>query len=311
MPIEVTCGCGQMFLVQEQYAGKRGKCPHCGQTMLVPSPAEAAPGARPLPAAKPIPQQPPPVVKRPAKGKQAQTQRLVLAQWIQERLCAHSPLTFGPFDVAGMCVPSTQAGGDYFDFLTLKDGSLGIVIGDASGHGVESAFLMAQIRLCLRTLAQSSADVGTIFQYANRLLLGELPPDTFATIGLARLDQSTRCLTYVGAGQPPAFVLNSAGTIECVLKSCEAPLGLAADSQYAASEPQRLRPGDAVMFLTRGILRSPAADGRPFGSQRLLHLVHTNRPQPAAAILELVRQSICAHQAPLADDLTAVLIVAN
>jgi sigma-B regulation protein RsbU (phosphoserine phosphatase) len=276
----------------------------------VPRPDPAIPQATLVPA-EAAPRKRSSAVRQTAKSKQSQLQRLVLAQWIQQRLCAASPLAYGPFQVAGLCAPSSYAGGDYFDFLTLKDGSLGVVIGDASGHGVESAFLMAQIRLCLRTLAHSSADVAQIFQYANRLLLGELPPDTFATIGMARLDQATRSLTYVGAGQPPAFVLNAAGTIECVLKSCEAPLGLSADAQYAACEPQQLRPGDAALFLTRGILRAPAADGRPFGSQRLLHLVHTHRARPAAEILETVRQSVSAHQSPLADDLTAVLVLSS
>jgi serine phosphatase RsbU (regulator of sigma subunit) len=96
-----------------------------------------------------------------------------------------------------------------------------------------------------------------------------------------------------------------------VLKSCEAPLGLSAESLYTASDPQPLRSGDAVMFLTRGILRAPANDGRPFGSQRLLHIVHTNRTKPAAEILEITRQAVSAHQAALADDVTAVLIMAN
>lgn len=292
MPIEVKCTCGQTFHVEEQHAGKRGKCPSCGGVVQIPKPS---------------------LSMRQTRGHVAQAQRLMLAQWIQQRLCAPSPLTYGPFDVAGMSVPSSQAGGDYFDLLNLQDGSLGIVIGDASGHGVESAFLMAQIRLCLRTLAQSSADVGQIFDRANRLLLGELPPDTFATIAMARLDEQTRRLTYVGAGQPPAFILNRDGKIETVLKSGEQPLGLAAEARYASSEPVQVNPGDAVLFLTRGILRAPATDGRPIGSQRLLGLVHANQGKPASVILETMHNVVLAanKNRPATDDLTAVLVMAS
>lgn len=282
-------------------------------TQALAEPSAAAPRAPAAPASANRPAANPPASSAVVRGRMAQTQRLMLAQWIQQRLCAESPLAYGPFEVAGMCLPSSQAGGDYFDFLTLQDGALGIVIGDASGHGVESAFLMAQIRLCLRTLAQSYADVGKIFDRANQLLMNELPPDTFATMGMARLDDQSRRISYVGAGQPPAFIINGVGKIETVLKSCEAPLGLAADALYGSSDPIRLTPGDAVLFLTRGIMRAPAADGRPFGSQRLLDLVHANRRKPAAVILEIMQHVVRAgnKNRPIADDLTAVLVMAN
>jgi sigma-B regulation protein RsbU (phosphoserine phosphatase) len=320
--IEVICKCGHTFHAKDRYAGKRGQCPGCGQTVQVPG--LRVPALAPRALAEPEP--PGQEAKRPAskwsstpveshvvRGRMAQTQRLMLAKWIQERLSAASPIQYGPFEVAGICSPSSQAGGDYFDFLNLQDGSLGIVIGDASGHGVESALLMSHIRIGLRALAQNNADVGKIFERANRLLLNELPPDTFATVGLARLDETTRRLTYVGAGQPPVFILNTSGKTECVLQSCEAPLGLAADSIYGSSDPQRLNPGDAVLLLTRGLLRAPAADGQPFGSQRLLELVHANRRKPAAAILEVMQHFVrnANKSRPQTDDLTAVLILAK
>ncbi len=321
MSIEVKCRCGHTFQAKDHYAGKRGMCPQCGQTVQVPrvslsvlateALAENIPEAQELPVA--TRQINPPMASNVVRGRMAQTQRLVLAKWIQERLCARSPLSHGPFEIAGMCIPSSQAGGDYFDFFKLQDGSLGIAIGDASGHGVESAFLMAQIRLCLRTLAQSYADVGKILERANQLLVGELPPDTFATIGLARLDDATRRLTYVGAGQPPVFIQDANGKVECALNSCAEPLGISAGAVYASSDPIRLNPGAAVLFLTRGILRSPATDGRPFGSHRLLDLLHANRRKPVLVVLEIMQHVVrgAKKNLPLADDLTAVLVVAK
>jgi sigma-B regulation protein RsbU (phosphoserine phosphatase) len=187
------------------------------------------------------------------------------------------------------------------------------VLGDASGHGVSSAFMMSHTRICLRALARCYAEVGQIFDCANRALMGELPDDAFGTHALIRLDEASRRMTYVGAGQPPAYVMDITGKVEVVLKSCEVPLGISEDALYVSSDPIRLAPGESVLFTTRGILRALASDGKPFGAQRLLEIVHANRRRPAAEILEIVQNvvTIANRNIPLDDDLTAVLILAK
>jgi serine phosphatase RsbU (regulator of sigma subunit) len=81
---------------------------------------------------------------------------------------ARAPLLSG-FDIGGAAYPLNAVGGDYFDFIPMPDGSLGLVIGDACGHGVGAGLLMATTRAYLRAFAQTNVDVGAILGLVNRM----------------------------------------------------------------------------------------------------------------------------------------------
>ena len=186
---------------------------------------------------------------------------LRLAQRIQQRLFPTLPRPAG-YDVGAGSYPATATGGDYFDFLPLGDGGLGIVIGDVSGHGFGPALLMAEVHAYLRALALSyqengrrSADgVGRLVSLLNQALNRELASDHFVTLMLGRLELATGNFVYVGAGHPWAYVLDAAGTLKARLKSSSLPVGILPDGDFAASGAVRLEAGDLVVFLTDGVL---------------------------------------------------------
>ena len=104
------------------------------------------------------------------------------AQEIQQRLYPlHSPSLAG-FDIAGALYPAKDAAGDYFDYIPMADGRLGIVVGDVSSHGMGPALLMSETRACLRTLAQVHSDVGEILTRTNRVLAMDTADFHFVTL---------------------------------------------------------------------------------------------------------------------------------
>jgi serine phosphatase RsbU (regulator of sigma subunit) len=173
--------------------------------------------------------------------------------------------------------------------------------------------MMSQARICLRSLAQAYADVGTIFTLANRVFSGALPEDYYATLTLARLDLNTRFLTYASAGHPTSYVFDTLGNVKWRLESTDCPLGLLPHSMYGTSSPLRLEPGETVLMVTNGILKVRGADGSSLGPQRLLDTVAANCRLPAAGIVEAIGRLAAGHlqNRPPDDDLTTVVIKAR
>ena len=122
-----------------------------------------------------------------------------MARQIQQGLYPKAAPTLAGCEIDGAAFPANATGGDYFDYFTLQDGSAGIVVGDASGHGVGPALLSAATRSYLRALALTHSDVGTILSRANNVLSGDISEGHFVTVFLARLDPCSRVLTYASA----------------------------------------------------------------------------------------------------------------
>ncbi len=213
-------------------------------------------------------------------------------------------------DLGGASYPAEAIGGDYFDYLPLPDGSLGIAIGDVSGHGIGPALLVAIARAYLRACAEAEADVGAILDRVNRLLVPDMEGDRYVTMLLARLDPRTRTLLYASAGHATAYVLNSAGEVKRTLESTGMPLGIVANATFPLGAEAKLDEGDLVVLLTDGIAEARAPDGAPFETERLLDLVRRFRDRPALQIVEELHSSVraCAQHLPQDDDVTATIV---
>jgi FixJ family two-component response regulator len=225
----------------------------------------------------------------------------------QSLLPAHSPVLPG-FDIAGACHPAAATGGDYFDYISLPDGSLGIVIADVSKHGFAPALIMAGTRRLLRTLAERSSDISEILTSANRAIAEDTQPEHFVTLFFAQLNPQTRTLIHAGAGHE-GFVLEATGNVN-KLESTTLPLGIDPGNVIPCGQPTILEPGQLVVMLTDGIDEAMAPDEHLFGIQRALNLVHAHRERPAAEILALLYQAVRDFCHPNAhhDDVTAVIV---
>jgi sigma-B regulation protein RsbU (phosphoserine phosphatase) len=236
--------------------------------------------------------------------------QLLAAQRIQQRLLPAAPPELSGLDIAGALYPAAFAAGDHFDYLTLRDGSLGIVIGDVSGHGFGPALVMASMHALLRALASQYADIAEIMRVANAFLVRETEADLFVTLLFARLDAHSRTLMYAGAGHPTGYVLDSSGRLKAELTSTGLPLAVLSDAEFSVAGPIALKPGDVVVLLTDGILEARSAQDAPFGTQRTLEVVGDHRHESAREITESLCRSVrefCGG-GKLVDDTTVVVI---
>src|SRR5215813_12966372 len=132
---------------------------------------------------------------------------LEIAREVQEHLFPQRlPPVLG-LDYCGHCRPAREVGGDYYDFLELSRGRLGVAIGDVSGKGVGPALLMASLEASLRALAPVVDDPTELMERVNGLVCQASASNRFATLFYAQYDPATLRLTYVNGGHNPPVVV--------------------------------------------------------------------------------------------------------
>lgn len=238
-------------------------------------------------------------------------QEFAAAAEIQQRLFPAAPPVIPGYDLAGISRPAEAAGGDYYNFLPLPDGSWSVIVADVSGHGIGPALLMAEARAYLRYLARTESDPAALLTLANRALAEDLGAENYITMHLARLDPGSRRLDYASAGHPPACVLDAHGHLKSSLRRTGPPLGRKPDQPYENGPSLVLAPGDIVLFLTDGLDEAVNPAGTEcFGIERALDVI---RAAPQLSALELTLALCDAVRSfggpgPQQDDLTIVVL---
>jgi PAS domain S-box-containing protein len=236
--------------------------------------------------------------------------QLLAAQRILARLLPSGAPRIPGFDIAAASLPAEYASGDTFDFLALCDGSLGVVVGDVSGHGFAPALLVASTHAYLRLLSRTTSDPGDILTAANAILAEETDDDRFVTLFLGRLDPAERSFTWCNAGHPDGFVLDALGNQKHQLTGASLPLGIDPNALYGADGRVTLDPGDLLLLLTDGVLETQAPGGEFFGMERALDAARADQQLPAAAIVDAVVRAVreFGQRDTPADDLTVMAI---
>jgi serine phosphatase RsbU (regulator of sigma subunit) len=174
------------------------------------------------------------------------------------------------YDVATYYQPAREVGGDFYDFLELEDGRLGFVVGDATGHGMPAALVMATARSMLRAVAQGSDSPGDVLRRANDPLVMDIPLNMFVTCFYSTLEPESGRLLYANAGHDPPYLHRNAGAEE--LRARGMPLGLMSSMSYEEQEVV-LEAGDSVLFYSDGLVEAHDSKGEMFGFPRLRALV--------------------------------------
>ena len=245
------------------------------------------------------------------RQKQEQEFQLQLARDVQQRLYAAPPVVSG-FDIGASAHPADETGGDYFDFISMADGSLVIAVADAKGHGFSSALVVALTRAYVRCFAAMQMELDELLARVNQMLLQDLDHGDFVTLFLARLDASHRTLSYASAGHVPGLILLNSGDVKCTLDSTGPPLGLFSASKFSLRQPISLDPGEIAVFLTDGVTESTTPDGHQFGTQRVLDKIRALSHKSASTIADGIYHATRAFvQGDLQDDdITSVVIKA-
>jgi PAS domain S-box-containing protein len=239
-----------------------------------------------------------------------QETQLRAAQTIQEHLLPeHSPSIPG-FDIAGASVPAEFAAGDHYDYIEMADDTVGVVIGDVSGHGFSSALLMASVHAHMRSLAEMDIGIDEILTRANSSLVKQTDVGHFITVMFVRIDPQAMRLTYVSAGHPAGIVLDRSGAVKARMESTSFPLAVFPNTEFTSGTPVTLEPGDLVLLLTDGVLEATSAHNDFYGEERAILFVHQNRARSAEEIATaLCREAREFHKInDEQDDVTALVI---
>jgi steroid delta-isomerase-like uncharacterized protein len=197
-------------------------------------------------------------------------QELRIARLIQQTLLPKTLPEFPGYDVAAYYQPAREVGGDFYDFLELEDGRLGLLVGDVTDKGVPAALVMATTRSLLRATAQRLFSPGEVLRRTNDALVTDIPPNMFITCLYAILEVESGQLVYANAGHDPPYRRHNGDAEE--LRARGMPLGLMPGMQYEEKEIV-LEAGESVLFYSDGIVEAHDPRGGMFGFPRLRALV--------------------------------------
>jgi serine phosphatase RsbU (regulator of sigma subunit) len=167
--------------------------------------------------------------------------------------------------------PAREVGGDFYDFLKLPKGRLGIVVGDATGKGVPAALVMSSARSMLRAVAQASDSPGDVLRRVNDPMVTDIPPNMFVTCFYAILDPYSASLSYANAGHDLPYLRRRGGDAE-ELMARGMPLGLMPGMGYEEKEII-LEPSDSALFYSDGLVEAHDPEGAMFGFPMLRALI--------------------------------------
>jgi sigma-B regulation protein RsbU (phosphoserine phosphatase) len=243
---------------------------------------------------------------------------LEMARQVQARLFPQKLPSLGTMEFVGCCIQARQVGGDYYDFLELAPGRLGLLLADIAGKGFSGALLMANLQANIRSqYAMAIGDLPRLLASVNRLFYESTDSASYATLFLADYDDATGKLRYANCGHLPALLLRACRSspdqvsdppkVERLHSTCTV-MGLFEAWRCELAEVQ-LTPGDMLVLYTDGVTEATNADGEEFGECRLVDALASHSHLPLESLLQAVVAAVqrfgsgCEQQ----DDITLVI----
>ncbi len=171
--------------------------------------------------------------------------------------------------------PARMVGGDFYDFIELPEGRIGLVVADVTDKGMPAAMVMAATRSVLRASAQRLVTPGEVLERVNELLCPDIPPNMFVTCLYAVFDPSTGTLRYANAGHNVPYVWSADGVRE--FRATGMPLGLMPGVSYEEKEAV-LGPGETMLLYSDGLTEAHDTEREMFGFPRLVKAMEESRP---------------------------------
>lgn len=210
---------------------------------------------------------------------------------------------------AARMTPATTMGGDFYDYIELPDGRVGIVMADVSGKGVPAAFFMAVSRTNLRETASHHANPGACLARTNDVLCTQNPLDLFVTVFYCILDSATGELCYANGGHNPPYVLRASGSIEALDGAGGLVLGVLPGVHYPEHTLQ-LQRGDRLVLFTDGVTEAFNPADQAYGIERLIAEIKAHGHGPTEQLVDRICGSVTnfAGTAPQSDDITLTVL---
>jgi serine phosphatase RsbU (regulator of sigma subunit) len=216
---------------------------------------------------------------------------LEIAKEVQLRLFPQTQPLLKTLAYAGVCIQAREVGGDYYDFLSLGQDRLGLVLGDISGKGIAAALLMANLQANLRTqYAVALDDPQRFLQSVNQLFYENTADNAYASLFFGEYDDQSRRLLYANCGHLSALLLRSDGSLERLDSTCTV-LGLFKEWTCSIAEC-RLSAGDTLALYTDGITESLNSVGEEYGEERLIDALRRHHELSPQAFLDAIVEEV-------------------
>jgi serine phosphatase RsbU (regulator of sigma subunit) len=240
------------------------------------------------------------------------TQELAEAGRVQHTIIPTKAPELKGFQISGVLLPAHETSGDFYDFIPLENGRLGVVIADVGDKGAGAALYMAMSRTLFRTYAgEGQRSPVDVVNEVNRRILSDTERGIFLTAFYGVLDPHRGTFEYVNAGHnPPCFLQEKDSEVVCTpLERTGSLLGIFAESQWE-THSITLKRKDSLVLYTDGITESQNDIGSFFGNDRLYTTLKNNFGQPAEAYRNSILESVQSFTktGPRLDDITLVVI---
>jgi sigma-B regulation protein RsbU (phosphoserine phosphatase) len=248
------------------------------------------------------------------KERHRMRQSLELAMEIQQNLLPKDNPEVTGLDVAGKSVYCDETGGDYYDFLRLKDNGrekIGVILGDISGHGIPSALLMATARALIRQRSLLPGSLTEIIADTNRLLCADvMQTNSFMTLFYAVIDVGAKSFKWIRAGHDPALIYDPKSDTFEELRGEGIPIGVVPDWPFEENEKTGLEKGQVIVITTDGIHEAFNPQNEMYGKEPVRRAVRKNKDATAGEILDAIIGDLNLFRKglDLQDDVTLIVI---
>ena len=234
---------------------------------------------------------------------------LDLAREIQKSFLPAKCPTVPGYQLAAAWRSARRVGGDFYDFMLLSNGNVGIAIADVADKGVPAALFMALSRTLMRATAMSGRTPSDALRRTNTLILSDARSDLFVTVFYCLLHPRSGSLTYANAGHNPPLWLNVRSGVLHRLQQHGMALGVLNDMPLTEHRIQ-IEPGDVLALYTDGVTEALNIDGEEFGVERLEQVLQDNAAQSAEGIVTAIQVAVdeFVGNEPPFDDFTLVVM---
>lgn len=238
-------------------------------------------------------------------------QELIIARQIQQGFLPEQIPWLPGWEIAAICLPARETGGDFYEFVERADDTLGLVVGDVSGKSIPAAMLMAAAQSLISAKGSDYRSPAAVMTETNRLLYKDVPAGAFVATSYALLSADSPMISLSNGGQLAPLLVPANGKPVGLIETPgnHLPLGILADVAYDELA-LALSPGDLLIFHTDGIIERKDERGHLFGFEGLIEALEQLRGQPPDVVLRTLLQAAdsFANGIGPADDVTLVVV---
>jgi serine phosphatase RsbU (regulator of sigma subunit) len=241
---------------------------------------------------------------------------LEIAEEVQISFLPKEDPVLKEISIASRCIPASEVGGDYYDYIHFDDNSIGIVIGDVSGKGIQASFYMTLVKGFLKAVAKQTSSTSGILNKLNELFCENVEKGNFITMVFAKISLAEKRLVFSRAGHNPILIRHFDENKTISYQPKGFALGMEMTGQFPRfieEENVQLKTGDLIVFYTDGITEAMNKKKEEYGTDRLVHLLNELKNETPVEVIDKVYKDVknFIGRAPQHDDMTMVVVKVN